>query len=421
MDVESVSGLLSSAEKFTFDNDRIKFKPYFEVAEKYCAENNIIIGGSVGIDLLLGRSMTKDSWSWDLYCPNAFENAKELITAMYATKINHVDSRTLTLQTNIKHREFTILADARFLFKIYSLEMYRGVVLAEVMNPTICTGWFGSQVKVFPPEIVLIGIYQNLYSPAKFRLWEGLLANEELLFRKYRDALYSAGKSDVVGNFDKSVADDILLRSLLKDSRIALIGDYAMSKLGISGGSRIQILTDIPLSELAQMTTRVLSHEKNQLRRMKVSHVRCSYAYFNLNVPSDFQITKHTVYAVLDNDQIPLYDVFNSPEYEMIPFKVVDKIQVAAPYVLLRFIFIDIWILRLIIGISGSNLQTRINGLIRLAVSLRDYISAQMSADPFSVFPRDNYIGVNMSETVAKKKLIANIGYRLPNYYPALN
>jgi hypothetical protein len=473
MEVEQLPQLILDAEKFTLDNDRMQYRQYFERAEAFCSAGDIVIGGKNGVALLLSRQLTKDSFMWDLYCANTYENAKKLVDALYEVKSNHIDNRTLTLQTNIKHREFTIMIEARHVFKIYALDKYRDVSLVEIMEPHVTKGWFGNQVKVFPPAIVLMDIYQTLYSPAKSKLWASAIDTEGQII-----ALQSSiiGSADYTGAFDRNIAGDILMRNLLKDRRIVLVGDYACTKLGIGRGSRIQLLTDIPISELSIMTSRILSSEKDQLRRVKVTHERTVHVSYNLNIPSDFQITKYTIYAVVKGEQIALYDVFNSPVYEMIPYTIVDKIQIGCPYVLLRFIYIDIWILKLIIGINarkygrsegtesvstdnaecvnhtesvstdnaecinhtdGQNpdsqsieevvtgsadngLPSRINSLHLLANSVRSYISTKMQDDPFQIFSRD-YIGVNTSETVAKKKIIANIGYRLPNYYPVLN
>jgi hypothetical protein len=154
----------------------------------------------------------------------------------------------------------------------------------------------------------------------------------------------------------------------------------------------------------------------------------------------------------------------------LIPFSVVDKLQIAAPFVLLRFIYIDIWVVKLITSLGnvrrggidnvsadndgnsvsnnvstetasadnddnsdgnsdGNNVSaettsaitgggSRIDVLTALADRIRDYIESNLETDPFIVFKRD-YIGVNTSEIVAKKKIIASAGYRIPNYYPA--
>ena len=391
MEVEYLPQLIAQAEEFALENDRMKLRPYF------------------------------------LYCPNTFEVAKKLAEELFEVKSNHVDNSTITLQTNIKHREFTIMIEARILFKIFVLDRYREVSLTEVMEPVVATGWFGSSVKVFPYTMVLIDLYQTLYSPSKCKLWEDSFTRVNIIQQNTQQ--YNGG-------FDKNIAKDILIRGLLKDPRIVLVGDHATAKLGIGQGTRLQILTDIPIEELSDMTSRKLSAEKNQLRRVKVTHERVVHVKYNLNMPSDFQIVKYTIYAMVNGDQVALFDAFNSPTYEMIPVVKIDGVQIGSPFVLMRFIYIDIWAIKLIIGIgkyknkSGgcdimfdggvdNGLQLRINMLSVIARSLHEYINAGIN-DPFKIFARD-YVGVNTSDVVAKKKIIANIGYRLPNYYPVLN
>jgi hypothetical protein len=459
MEIEEVAILLPDAEKFALENDRAKYQPYFECAEKFCAENKIIIGGKAGLALLTRKPLSKDSWTWDLYCPDTFAFAKKLTDALFAIKSNHIDGRTITLQTNIKYREFTIAIETRSLFKVYALDKYRDVVLTDLMEPEIVEGWFGSQVRVIPRTMALIELYQILYSPTKCKYWEDALGEVRTL----------SVPGARTGSFDRAVADEICLRTVLKDRRIVLVGDYAAARLGIGRGTRLQILTDIPIEELTAMFSRALSAERDQLRRVKVSHERTVFVKYNLNIPSDFQITKHTIYAV-KGEQIALADVFNSPTYELIPFSVVDKLQIAAPFVLLRFIYIDIWVVKLITSLGnvrrggadnvsadndgnsvsnnvstetasadnddnsdgnsdGNNVSaettsaitgggSRIDVLTTLANRIRDYIESNLETDPFIVFKRD-YIGVNTSEIVAKKKIIASAGYRIPNYYPA--
>ena len=116
-------------------------------------------------------------------------------------------------------------------------------------------------MKVFPQSIVLIDLYQTLYSPAKCKFWESAYAVSEVVYQ---------GLPSVSGGFDRGIAEDIFLRSLIKDPRIVVVGDHATSRLGIGRSSRLQILTDIPIEELAAMTSRVLSAEKNQLQYLGI-------------------------------------------------------------------------------------------------------------------------------------------------------
>jgi hypothetical protein len=392
------------------ENDRSLFYPYFEAAEKFCADNDIIIGGNVGVDLLLGRKIHHESQPWDLYCSEPYQTAKTLADTLYGVKNAHIDNTTCALQTNIKNRELTITIDTRIMFRIYLMDKYRGADLVAIMSPVTVTGYFGSQIKIFPREIVLIGLYQGLYTPAKFKLWQQLIDNEAKLIGK------TGGDVTGGGDFNKSIAADILLKSLCRDPRVVVIGEFAADALGAGAKinkTRLQIITNIPVDELCEITSRALSNEKDKLRRLKVTNSKVISAKYFLNIPSDFQIIKHTIYAIVNGEQVALYDTFNSTEYEMIPWIQRDRIQCAHPFVILRFCYIDIWIMKLINGMNRNNsLDSRISSIEALAEHARRLLFL------YPMFQTDNYAGINTSETVAKKKLIGK-GPRIPNYYPA--
>lgn len=413
MNLNGLSDLVAEAQEFVLKNDRGVYAGYFEAAEKFCSERRIIIGGTTGVNLLLKKPLTKDSYVWDLYCDNTFENAKALADTLYAVNNPHVDNRTISMQTNIRYREFTISIDARYAFKIFTMDMYRDVKLSEVMKPLSVKGYFNNDVLVLPEPIVLIEIYQRLYSPAKCALWPEYLQLEKAVYEEFTG---SKEDEEITGgaSFDKSAAEEILVRKLLTNERIVTVGDHAISLLGIGKASRIQLITDIPITELAEMTSRVLSDERNALRRVKVGHDRCSWVKYGLNIPSDFQILKYTVYAVVGGEQFALFDAYNSTTYELIPYVVKNNIRIAGLYVLLRFLFIDIWTLKLIIGVGGASLQGRITSLLKLVDSVRSLIPTTTD-----LFQLSDYAGVNTSDVVAKKKLIAGKGFRPGNYYPA--
>jgi hypothetical protein len=217
MNTNAITELLESASAYMIENDRSLFYPYFEAAEKFCADNDIIIGGNVGVDLLLGRKIHHESQPWDLYCSEPYQTAKTLADTLYGVKNAHIDNTTCALQTNIKNRELTITIDTRIMFRIYL---------------------------IFPREIVLIGLYQGLYTPAKFKLWQQLIDNEAKLIGK------TGGDVTGGGDFNKSIAADILLKSLCRDPRVVVIGEFAADALGAGAKinkTRLQIITNIPV------------------------------------------------------------------------------------------------------------------------------------------------------------------------------
>ena len=88
--VSNVGEQIKSAEQYVLDHDRANYSPFFETAEKFCAEHSVIIGDKIGTELLLGIPLSKDSFEWCLYTENAFALAKTLAHRLKQTRAPHV-------------------------------------------------------------------------------------------------------------------------------------------------------------------------------------------------------------------------------------------------------------------------------------------------------------------------------------------
>lgn len=446
--INIIKELEPNAEKFIIDNDRMMYRPFFETVEKFCAEKSVLIGGRVGIDLLVGRELNKDSFSWELYCDDTFKMATELANELAATKSPHIPARTTALQTNIKYKEFTISINARMLFKIYNMDKYRGIKLADLMGPAIRSSYFLKiPIKCIAEEMQLIEIYRTLYSPSKLSMWAEELENEDKIYTIIKDTLGEKsvqtgtqlnvqtnemnGGDEITQSVKQSLKSiqDILLRKVISNKNAheasgaknnsvnVLIGDHAMSIMGLTTATRVQFISSSHIDDIVKSCERSL---RNDLRAVKSKSLHITYVKYPLNIPNDFQITKYTLYANDGKEQIAIADVFNSSAFEMIPFTTHGKIHCGKPWVLLRFIFIDIWVLKIILNLKADNpefIKSRIQTLLSLADKLRIYVKTDIAKS----FQLTNYAGVYISETVAKKKLIKELGERFPIYYPARN
>lgn len=381
-----VTTIIPAAEEFVMANDRSLYEPFFETAEKFIAQNDILIGGKTACDLAAGRPLNRDSFFWELYCDSTYSISRQLAVALANTRSPHVPARTTELQTNIKHVEFSIFINARPLFKIYELNKYRGVKLAEVMTPHILTGYYGNTIKCISNELLLVDIYRQLYSPSRLAEWTSALDTESKLFAANTTAT-TGGAENIVDKFVKNIPKDAVI-----------IGDYALALMGRTPtGRKIQIISEISGEEILKRFPRT-TVEKHKL-----------------NIPSDFQIKKYTVYTSDGRSQTPVIEVFNSSKFELIPWVKIGGYKVGNPWVLLRFIFIDIWTVRVIMKMTGKDLSSRIQKLYSNATSTRAVVMKNIE----SSFQLTNYTGKYISEQVAKKKLIKEIGVRYPPYYPA--
>jgi hypothetical protein len=431
--LDVVDKLRPEAEKFVLENDRMLFAPFFAAAEKFFVDNNVVVGGKIGIDLLTNNTtITKDSFVWDVYTDDTFATAKELADSLSKVESSHIPARTVALQTSIRHREFIIYVNTRLLFKIYSMDKYRGLQLISVMGPVKRKGYFSDAIlNVIPEEIQLIDIYRTLYSPSKSKFWSLDIETEEIIYNQIRDSIEEKA-TEITGGarFNRPACDQILIHKIIATSSNVLIGDYALSLIAEKSASinpsRLQFISDVPIEDLVSRIEKVLTSDKNAARKIGVDRVKISSVKYNIHIPSDFQITKHTLYAIVGQDQTPIADVFNSTTYEMIPYWIVSydgkNIKIGNPFVLLKYQFIDIWILKLIMNIGNEKkefLKTRIKSLILHTDYLRELVKKLMASNVEKLFQLENYEGININELTAKKKLIKEIGERFANYYPA--
>ncbi len=445
--VNILNELELSAEKFIMDNDRMLYKVFFEAVEQFCASNLVLLGGRIGIDLITGKALSRTSFFWDLYCDDTFNTAKNLVIKLSGVRSPHIPANTVALQTNIRHKEFTIYINARTLFKVYSMDKYRGIKLIDLMGPAVRTSYFARiPIKCIPEEMQLITIYRNLYTPSKMSLWRDDIENERKIYELIRESA-SEKATQLIGSNEGSNASDsckngkvgdahsgpdtdsyraadvtgahqysphikqtinCILQKVLRANDYVLIGEYALSALKLTHNPlRLQFIAHDDIKIIVKKCERCLARPG-----------KLTYMYYSLNLPDDFQILKYTIYMSTGKDQVALADVFNSSAFEMIPFTWRDNVRVGNLWVILRFLFIDMWVLKLILNLDSNSaefIKTKIVDTIKRADIVRTNIAADMPVH----FQIDNYVGRYIDENIAKKKLIKEIGERLPIFYPA--
>jgi len=108
------------------------------------------------------------------------------------------------------------------------------------------------------------------------------------------------------------------------------------------------------------------------------------------------------VSIVLNNKSICLLDVFNSAQYELVPYTVYKDMNIGYPNVLNMFMLIDMWFLRFLSTINIINVAT-----------LNQYISttfnnlADIDKIKLSRYSKEQYLGtyVNLLRYKHKKSL----------------
>jgi len=411
--------LLEESEQFIMENDRSVYRGFFEEAEKFCVANNVILGGSPGLGLLTGRKLSVQSFSWDLYTESAYETSKRLAMALSKVHSPHVPIETVVMTTNILHKEFTLTVNARALFNIYALEKYKGVKLSDIMGPVEKVSYFAKlPIMCIPGEMQIISAYHILYSPDKVGQWKDVVNDESELYALLVDTLRQKATAVRGGgaNVHRTVADArrVIVNKLIGSSDNVLTGDRALTMLGLNVQSEhVEFITGTDIDEL-------LSHVTAAVKKIlgASGQYKLTYVSHRLNIPDDFQLKKYTIYLVDGKSHTPIADVFNSSQYEMIPYINVGKFKVGNPWVLLRFMFIKIWTLRMILNASFKRPDIVIRK-ITTTITNCDRLRKMIYNGDVLAFQSVDYTGIYINEYVAKKQFIKNIGKRFQPFYPA--
>jgi hypothetical protein len=407
------AALTTEAEQFILENDRMLYLPFFKTAELYIRDHEMVIGGRVGIDLLTEKPYSKDSFMWELYCDNAYHTSVGLADALAHTRSPHIPPH-VALRTDIKHRELTIMVNTRMLFKIYGMDMYRGVRLIKLMNLRTMPGYFSGPplpLLCMSAEMCLIDVYRRLYTPAEFvaHFQEDIIIEQKLYDMVVAEGITGGGPAGQY--YDKAKNNTLILRKLAASPMInnmAVVGDFAMPG-PVKPEYRLQLIYNGDIDQLTAMMDKILAQ-----------YGKTIFVRYQLNIPSDFQIIKYTLYLKA-KDKMPIMDVFNSASFEMIPYWHGATLRIGNPMVVLRFLLIDIWTARLVSGMKGGlNMNAKISELKGKFATMRKLAQEILKSDPRRIFQSKDYIGRYINPTVAKRNLIKQAGLRIPIYYPEL-
>ena len=197
-----------------------------------------------------------------------------------------------------------------------------------------------------------------------------------------------------------------ILTKFLPNTNHILIGDYAIDyTLGKTPNIEhsAEIETDIP-RRLQIITDMELEHLISAVG--KILEVSLSYQEHTVNLPQDFQLTKHTIYAkTLQGGLISVMDVFNSVSYELLPYKLQGGIKLGNICVLIRFKLIDMWSQHIISSFKNNEMLQQLMARIETQiVDLREKFYVMLEK-PETIFQIANYAGKFQDEKISKKQI----------------
>ncbi len=381
-----ITKYFDSASDFLIKNDRSLYFPYLKYIEEYCFRNEMIIGDYNAVN----RVEDKDSYFFDIYSDDIFNKTKDMVDELYNNvKSKFIDNKYIQLQTFLPNKELIVYINARQICRVYFIGRYKGVSINQYIKPIIDKGIFAEKSYYMPEIILLIQIYRSLYNPSKLNEWGKYVELENKLYKFTDGNAKLPGRERVSNKDDMAVAKKIF--KMLKE--YILIGDYA-----------INLHKSLPLAYKPDCKLQIIAPDNEVfIKSMKSVDKKITHIEYQLFIPNDIQIKKTIFYL----DKKPLFEVFNSTSFELIPYDTISGVKVGSAYVLLRFKYINLLTLSIIENAREDKLlQTRqdIEFIRNLNVDF---------------FP-STYDGVYINDAVIKKKLSKDQVKHYP-YFPYLN
>lgn len=393
-------------------DERDKYKTVYETIESYCRENKLILSNRYILCEKDDDANNIYRKVYKIYTSNPFRHANSLTNKIYQKMIKEHDAKYTRLKTLKEKEEFVIEYDLRQMAMIYKVQKHKQSEPIDIIKPVNI-----KNLLYMPSEIELIDVYHTLYDPSQYSDWSEAQIYEKLLFKQVEDrkeqGILGAGDcKERKKHMIEALKIDLVTKWLVNKDDTILIGPWAHDwiKFGRKvcvNREKVQIISKTQPEELLHELKKIV---------MEFSKFEVSMREQELHIPKDFRTNRYTYYIHIQTShgvtEKPFLDLFNCANFEVVPAIKIDDIHIGTKNVILRFLFIDLWIIRVIksMGIlSSSILQKKIDELWKIITFFRSKYEYPKTKPMF--------IGLYRS-AVADKKMSGLQGKMFFPYYP---
>ena len=381
-------------------------------------ENPLIVGGLSGTNLLLD----KPNYSYEVYGEHVFKHANNLANRLQPVVEKNFSPFVTRLRTVFAHKKYVIAVGGRSFIEFHELE--RGVGIYKLISPVEKPIGDGKAL-VMSPEAYLLKTYRELYTPGAD--WETALEVERELVQMTKERFVgtkTGGKSGRLSMKEQQKLSAKIMREfIVNNNSVVLIGEHS-----------VKILENLVGSVSKSSTTlRIISanNVKDDIQKISLIVGKITAITRDMNALEDHQLVKTIIRVETGQDSTEILYLYNSASYNLIPYNVVradmGSLQIGNPFVILRFLLIDLWEVNKVLlagKINETFAKNRINNILKLFLQIRETLGIPINDKWFSQGPMGLFqmecIGTMVDEgIVAKKDAIASGKFFAP-YYPKL-
>lgn len=413
--------------------ERDKYSAYNEIILNHLIEyssaninQQILLGGSHGLSYITDYTPDLSEITYHVYSNKALNHAFILSNKLEEYTADNEDY-FVVMKSTIMNKIFDIYVNNIHMIRFYRVLLH-DVDIKEIMGYEVDIK--DKKLSVTNTDMYLMEIYSKLYNPKYVDEYNDLLIQEASIFNAMNIG------TDIKDNKNKADADtynknpielEILNKFIKNNNEIVLIGEHAIYMYHIVPYQIIKCITN--------------KHFKYLIKELKniFPKYEIDYKYSNVGLTIDDSLMRMSV--KINNKEV--IHVFNSAQYELIPYNIIHKnndfIQVGSPFVIMKFMYIDLFILQILAEkniINYSLYKTKKKNHDKIIYKFRqlllnditiynssnreitkkiiDYNKAEEIAP---IFQKEQYIGIHKDEIIEQKiKLIS--GERVIDYYP---
>jgi hypothetical protein len=329
------------------NSERDQYKRVWKTIEDYCKKHKLIISNKY---IIAGDGNARDNIYkkiYNIYTSNSFKHANNLSNEIHKTNIKDTNACYTRMRTIQENEIFNIEYNMRHVATINNLQKHKSFVdSTKIVKPVEINNQL-----YMPSELELIDIYHLLYNPAMYSERKNASIYEKILFKQ----VASRNDQGILGAGCRERKRDQLqalkigiVTKWLPNKDFILIGPWAHDWIKLeskvcANNEKIQIIGDITPEKFKYIIQRFVSD---------MTKFDVTYREQKLHIPKDPRTTRYTFYIQIRNEkgitEKPFMDLFNIASFEVVPFKHIHEMRIGSKEVILRFLFIDMWVIRVI-------------------------------------------------------------------------
>ena len=405
------NGFIDETNKKALDvikSERAQYDVVWNTIESYCKKHNLSLSNKYILTDNANDPLNIYDKVYSIYTSNPFRHANNLCNEIHKSMHADKNMRYTRMKTISEKESFVIDYNMRQVAFINKLQKHKHDKEPHKVTKPVKI----NKLLYIPSEIELIDVYHALYDPSKYDDVNENLKFEKTLF----DQVVRRQEKGILGGSCRQKK-----RDQLEALKVGLVTDWIRNKdnmilIGpwahdwIKTGSemclnkeKVQIISDLTADELKPM----LQSFVNTMTKFDIT-----YRDQKLHIPKDTRTVRYTFYVKIQTDrgvtEKPFLDLFPIAQFELVPYKVVDKMRIGTKWVQLRFLLIDLWVIRVIQGLgflTPGILQKKIAYLWELIKFFRN---------KYTIDGNIQFLGTYKDALIHKK--MGSLGGR--NYYP---